>query len=251
MSEHQLAYARATLAGPATKDGPITFVASTERLNRYGFRLRHEGWRLQNFQANPVMLWMHQDLMPAIGRAETSLENRRLTAAATFDVADPLGRELDRKYRSGFLSAVSVGWDFVDRNGAPLAEWWRMSADQIEKEAFYDLAEISAVNLPGDPGALSQRQQQALALLGRDLADLYRVRQETPAEPPAWFEGALREALARLGIDLAALSPRKGAASEEDEQPAADPDPVTVDDTAAQLIYAAFGPTTPQGGELS
>jgi HK97 family phage prohead protease len=233
MPDRKLAYARATLAGPPAKDGPLNFTASTERLNRYGFSLRHEGWRIDNFAANPLMLWMHNPMQP-IGRADASLADRRLRAAATLDLADELGREIDRKYRAGFLNAVSVGFGFVKEDGSPIADWWRMSPEDIQTRAFYDLAEISAVSVPADPGALIDQRRQGLAWLSDELVELYlgRPREDTP---PAWFEPALREALGRLGVDPAAVTP------------ATDPiAPPAIDTAAAQALYAAFGPFTPK-----
>lgn len=236
MPDHKLAYARATLAGPPAKDGPLTFVASSERLNRYGFRLRHEGWRIDNFMANPVVLWMHDPFAPPIGRANARREDRKLKADVTFDVGDPQGQQIDRKFRAGFLNAVSVGFDFVQEDGAPITDWWRMSAQQIETDAFFDLAEISAVTVPADPGALIEQHRRALSWLGQEMVDLYRVRAAPDDDrPPAWFEPALREALSRLGVN-----PDVGAGAGDPTAPPA------LDDVAVQAVLAAFGPLTPK-----
>lgn len=169
----QLAYTRATLAAPPGEDGPIEFVASQPRTNRYGFKLRPDGWRLDNFQANPVFLWMHQTFMPPIGRADLRQQGGELRASVSFDQGDELARTVERKYRGGFLNAVSVGWGFVDKTGAPIKDWWRLTAEQIASpDVFYDLEEISGVSVPGDPRAVSKQQQRALARLGRELLDL-------------------------------------------------------------------------------
>lgn len=160
--DRRLGFARGTLAAPSP-EGELVFTASAEGTNRYGFSLSPKRWRLDNFNNNPVILWMHQDHMPPIGRAGvTKVDGNGLRLPVTFDRDDPFAAQIERKYRSGFLNAVSVGFDFVDKSGEPIRDWWNLSADEIKNEAFYDLAEVSAVPVPADPNALI-RQRHALA----------------------------------------------------------------------------------------
>jgi hypothetical protein len=228
-----LAYARATLAAPPGKDGPVEFVASSDKLNRYGFRLRRDGWRLDNFQANPVFLWMHNPSQPPIGRVDARHDGEALRAGVTFDGDDELARTVERKYRAGFLNAVSVGWGFVKADGTPIREWYRLTPEQIaSKEVFYDLEELSGVSVPGDPRAIRKQQRRALAWLSRELLDL----DADPAEPDddlaelvkaevgRHVDGALVDALGRLGVDLEALRAHPTATSGE---PAATTEPTT------------------------
>lgn len=158
----QLSYTRGTLAAPS-EDGILTFTASAEGVNRYGFSLTKNRWRTDNFNANPVILWMHMDHMPPIGRGRALVDSKGLRTDVTFDRADPFAMTIENKYRTGFMNAVSVGFDFVDNSGKPISDWPSMSADEIRNEAFYDLAEVSAVPVPADPNALI-RQRHALAL---------------------------------------------------------------------------------------
>jgi hypothetical protein len=170
MSERRLAYGLATLEPPSDDDA-LTFKASTSRLNRYGFRLRTDGWKLSNFNLNPVVLWHHLDFMPPIGRARASVAGDHLSATVTFDRNDPFAASIESKYRNKFLHAVSVGFDFVDARGAAIKNWWSLSAEQIERDAFYDLAEISAVPVPADPGAVRQHHA-AFAAAGAEMLEL-------------------------------------------------------------------------------
>lgn len=157
----RLGFARGTLASPSP-DGELVFTASAEGTNRYGFSLDPKRWKLDNFNNNPVILWMHMDHMPPIGRAGvTKVDGSGLRLPVTFDRDDPFAMEIERKYRSGFLNAVSVGFDFVDKEGKPIDRWWNMDAEAMAN-AYYDLAEVSAVPVPADPQALI-RQRHALA----------------------------------------------------------------------------------------
>jgi hypothetical protein len=169
MTERRLAYGLATLEAPSD-DEPLTFTASSTRLNRYGFRLRTDGWRLSNYRLNPVILWHHLSFMPPIGRGAPTLGDDKLSVAVTFDRDDPFAAKVERQYRQGFLHAVSVGLDFVDAKGAPIKNPYSLTAEQIEREAFYDLAEVSAVPVPADPGAVRQHHA-ALAAAGMELLD--------------------------------------------------------------------------------
>lgn len=220
MTQRTLAYSRAYL-DRENGDGLLVFTASSEVLNRHGFSLRHDGWRLANFAANPVVLWMHNAFQPPIGRASASKQNKRVMAEVTFDRDDELARTVESKFRRGFLNAVSVGLDFVDEDGAAL-NWWSMSSEQLATEAFYDLAEISAVTVPADPTAVVENKRLALAALGRELLDLFdEQRQPEPAVTAAQIQTAVAAELTRLGITPLAEA-------------------VGIDKQAASAVFAAF-----------
>src|SRR5215207_2214531 len=152
-------------------DEALTFTASSSKLNRYGFRLRHSGWKLDNFNLNPVILYQHMAHVPPIGRGRAFRRDGALGIQITFDREDPFAAAIERKYRAGIMHAVSVGFDFVDGDGAPLTQWWNLTPEQIEKQAYYDLAETSTVAVPADPQAVRQ-QHAALSTAGMELLDL-------------------------------------------------------------------------------
>ncbi|HEY9414185.1 MAG TPA: hypothetical protein VIQ30_05460 [Pseudonocardia sp.] len=242
MTERRLCYMRGQLdASAMTDDEPLRFVASSTGVNRYGFSLRHEGWRLDNHALNPVFLWMHDTSIPAIGTAPARRENGDLVCYATFDRDDPFAASVERKYRRGFMAAVSVGWDFVDAAGMPIDDWWRMSHERARDEVFYDLTEISAVPVPGDPRALRE-QRRGLSLLGRHMVELLDEQEFGTAHADE-IRAAVRDELAALGLDLAALPGRR---------PDPAPDPVAQPETpapspaagiereAADAVLAAF-----------
>lgn len=176
VTEHKLAYGRAQLDRTALAEGgagPLSFVASTERLNRHGYSLRNDGWRLDNFNANPVVLWMHDPWTPPIATGLAVSKNKTIVLDnVVFDGDDELAVIVESKYRRGFLSAVSVSYDFQTEDGVPVDGWWRLEQEQID-ELFFDLCEVSSVTVPGDPGALVQQSRLALRRLGKDLVELF------------------------------------------------------------------------------
>lgn len=180
---------------------PIPFIASTPGVKRDGLDLRASGWRIDTFRRNPVFLWAHGRVDPAIGRVDASV-GEVLRTAVTFDQDDPFARRIESKYRRGFLSAVSVGWDFVDANGARI-DTYRMTLEDVRDKAFYDLTELSGVPVPADPDALVARQRAALGLLGRELVDLFDEQENPESDATAVdIRAAVAAELRRLGIVL-------------------------------------------------
>lgn len=153
----------------------MRFVASTEDVARDGLVIEAAGWQLDNYRNNPVVLWSHDywgRTLP-IGRAEVSVEGTRLMADVTFDVDDPFAVQIKRKYERKFLNAVSVGWDTKEFAPSPDGK----TAPRITKA---ELLDISAVPVPGDPGALKERQLAGARSLHDELA---RLLAEAPSEP--------------------------------------------------------------------
>lgn len=154
-------------------DGPMVFVASTPGTKRDGLDLTGLPWSVENYRANPVVTWVHDfagNRLP-IGRAEVEVvsgqradraQSETVRAAITFDRDDPFAAEVERKYRNGFLHAVSVSWDDVDASGVPTSR-------AGGKAVAHELLEIAAVPVPGDPAALIERQAVALRSLAREL----------------------------------------------------------------------------------
>jgi hypothetical protein len=127
---------------------PLRFVASTEDVARDGLVIEAGGWDLQNYRKNPVFLWGHDMLgsRPPIGKADVTIADKRLLADIVFDQDDAFARQIESKYRNGFLNAVSVSWDTK-----------RMEPGNPPRVTKAELLEISGVPVPADPGALAQR----------------------------------------------------------------------------------------------
>lgn len=185
---------------------PIPFIASTPGVKRDGLDLRASGWRLDTYRSNPVFQWCHDRAMPPIGRVETTAGDT-LRALVAFDQEDPFARQVESKYRRGFLHAVSVSWDFTDGSGQRI-DPWRMSVEDLRDRAYYDMTELSGVPIPADPDALIQRQRSGLLSLGRQLVTLFD-EQENPASdiPAPVLRAAVLAELERLGIPLPTASP--------------------------------------------
>ena len=80
----------------------MTFVVSTDDLDRQGDTISVNGWHLQAYMRNPVFLWAHAYYRPAIGRAtEIWKENHSLLARIDFAPTD-FAQEVATIYRGGY-----------------------------------------------------------------------------------------------------------------------------------------------------
>lgn len=166
------------------KDAPnemgsvMRFTASTEAVARDGLIIAADAWQLDNFRLNPVVLANHDysGTRPPIGRV-TNIESvgGKLIADVIFDQEDPYAVSIERKYRNGFMNTVSVGWDTQEMDPARAG-----GAPRVTKA---ELLDVSTVNVPGDPGALVQRQIRAL----QELAATESVDDAAP-ESATWTE---------------------------------------------------------------
>ena len=144
------------------QSGPLPFIASTEGVKGDGFDLRADSWDLSRFKRNPLVLWSHDfwGERPPIGRADARVDGKVLRADITFDPDDDFAQQVQRKYRNGFLNAVSVSWDAIDGKN--------------------HLLEISAVPIPMDPDALMERQKRGLVDIGKSLTQLIDDQEQLP-----------------------------------------------------------------------
>lgn len=153
---HIRGYASAESRATSKPGSPITFIASTGEVARDGLVIDQDGWILDNYRANNVILWSHDYFSrPPIGKGENlRLEDGNLKVDIVFDQDDEFARSIESKVRNGFLNAVSVGWD--------IKEFAPGKGDAPSKSLVSELLDISVVNIPGDAKALAERAQRSL-----------------------------------------------------------------------------------------
>lgn len=184
---------------PEAAAGPkvYKFIANDARFDRYNDRNKVEGWKLDNFNANPVILFNHDDgsggmfapptpTLP-IGKGFAYVESDALMVDIEFDQDDEFARRVESKVEKGILNAVSVRYRLTP---GKYKENERGGIDSDEQE----LLEISVVNLPGHQGALRVKALEAderAAFVGEiakavaDLLDARAKSAEPSEEPPA------------------------------------------------------------------
>ena len=143
-------------ASPSTSSGlrastAVTFVLSTDDVDRHGDVVSAEGWRLEAYLQNPVLLWAHDYRHPAIGRAiSVWSEPHRLLAKMEF-APSAFAQEVAALYAYGFQWGVSVGFRPIrweERRDARTGGY--LGLRYLEQE----LLEVSAVPVPANRRAL-------------------------------------------------------------------------------------------------
>jgi hypothetical protein len=150
----------------------LTMRASDETLDRAGEIIDASGWRLANYEANPVVQNSHQygDILFTIGKAvRTWVEGRSLLQVWKFaSQANPLAKIARDLYRGGFLNASSVGFIPLEwENGGEKSAFMRRFTAQ-------ELLEVSAVGIPANPNALALAAKSG-AVEKSDLLELYQL----------------------------------------------------------------------------
>ncbi len=155
-----------TGAGPETSpvqkdDGPgprLSFILSTDEVDRHGDVISADGWDLESYRSNPVFLWAHDYTRPVIGRAlQTWTDGRRLMAQVEF-APTPFAQEVAMLYAAGYQRGVSVGFKPLsyeerrhEKTGAVIGIRF------LEQE----LLEASAVPVPANRNALRRALTEA------------------------------------------------------------------------------------------
>lgn len=184
----------------------MRFVASDESVDRYGDIIRAKGWQLDNFKANPVLLFGHDSKSP-IGRVEASVIGNQLLAEATFAPAgkSQLADEVWNLVDADILRAVSVG--FLP-TAAPNPIWKDGDKDSGILTGFefiaQELLELSVVSVPANPQALA---------LARSLASEATIRRSFLPEPGASAQLAAVQRRRSIGLARLRVGHFKGGAS--------------------------------------
>ncbi len=137
----------------------ISFTISTESVDRDRDVIVVEGWDLEAYLKNPVVLWAHSYGMPPVARAESiEKKGKALRAVAEFAEAEDFAfaDTVYRLIRAGFIQATSVGfrpikWSYnEDRRGYDIEE--------------QELLEFSIVPVPANPEALMDAKAAGIAV---------------------------------------------------------------------------------------
>jgi len=205
------------------RDRTVRFRISTGGLDHHRSRIAADGWNLDVFRRNPVVLWAHDHTSLPIARAvEVGAAGDELWSRAKFWGRDlnPNAERVYRLVKVGALNAASVGF-------VPSKYELRKAQDELPAGIDYlaqTLVEWSVVVVPSNSDALAEGRamgesiawidswcDEQLALRGLatvDRDELARLRAAAGAVPPANPEHTPPEwagSLARRSAEFAAL----------------------------------------------
>ena len=169
----------------AEAERTYTFVLSTAAPDRHGDTVCVDGWILDAYQKNPVVLLAHNYSQPAIGRSvRTWVEAQALRGVMEFAPKGvyPLADTVEALVGAGFMRAVSVGFRPMPNRYVYNEE--RRGYDILQQE----LLEYSVVPVPAHPDALQEAKSA-----GIDLGPLRKNCEEVldGIEPGLWIPKAL------------------------------------------------------------
>lgn len=148
------------------------FKISDESRDRHGTVIKSDAWKLENYNANPIVAYMHHtsddwwletkaDADDILGPGKAYMDGNELIGEVTFETEDinPLADKIKKKIDYGTLRATSVGF-------IPIKGHWGVEEDGEDTGTYYydmvELLEFSIVNIPSNPNALMRSYSDAL-----------------------------------------------------------------------------------------
>lgn len=145
----------------------IEFVGSDETVDRYGDIVAVDGWDLEDYRRNPVILYGHDYMGKPIGKAlEVGPKDGKLIFRVQFATAEesPEADQVYRLIKGGYLQATSVGFiphEWVDVPAEPATGEAEGKGDPMKPKrkprrryTKQELLELSIVAIPANPNAL-------------------------------------------------------------------------------------------------
>lgn len=193
------------------KLGTVRFIAGDDSVDRYRTVIDPVGMRTDGFTRNPVLLFEHgQDqnrgtlpigLVEDIG-VERIQGRARTMATARFDLEDEFARSVFRCYQRGVMRGFSVR--IIPKvSSPPSREEMRVRPDLQDCQTVYrssELAEVSAVAVPGNANALATEVARGFKVC-RSLRESLESKE---VAPPSWFATFVAS-----GVKLRDLPPDK------------------------------------------
>lgn len=150
-------------------------VGSTGAIDRQGESLNPNGWQIDNYKKNPVVLYGHDyKVNRPVGKAvNVYVEGNKLLFDVQFNDTQ-LGQEVFSLMQNGYLNAVSVGFIPLEYGNDGEFTYQKM-----------ELLELSVVPVPANPEALTYLKDHAPTVYKVHEAEEEEETptEETPTEP--------------------------------------------------------------------
>ncbi len=142
----------------------IDHCISDDQPDRVNDDISLDGWDLDNFMANPVVLDIHDYGAPPIGKAvEVYKQGNQLRAKTQFAPTER-GKLYFELYKGGFMRAFSVGFMALEYEAKPKNQGYHFTKQE--------LLEYSVVPVPCNPRALKSAKLKIGAAISKANRDL-------------------------------------------------------------------------------
>ena len=145
------------------EDRVLRFITSTESEDRDGDIIKIDGWKLDNYMKNPVILYGHDYGGLPIGKS-VNIQKDSINKKLIQDVKFPTKDEYEfadtvyRLVKAGYLNATSVG--FMGLQAEPRLDEKGNYLGKIYKKQ--ELLETSIVPVPSNPTALMEARSKGI-----------------------------------------------------------------------------------------
>lgn len=138
---------------------------SNESLNSYGTRVLTAGMNVEQYNRNPVLLYMHERGQVIGLVKDLKVEGEEVTGELVFDEATELSRRCRKQWEFGSLKMVSAGIDIIELSESPEHLVQGQSSPTITKSK---LLEVSLVDIGANDDAIVLQKDGQRIELGKD-----------------------------------------------------------------------------------
>lgn len=142
---------------------------SNDALNCYGTRVLTAGMNLEQYNRNPVLLYMHERGQVIGLVKDVRVENDEVTGELVFDEATELSRRCKKQWEFGSLKMVSVGIDILETSDEKEYLVQGQTAPTITKSKLF---EVSVVDIGANDDAIVLQKDGVRLTLGKNAADV-------------------------------------------------------------------------------
>ena len=145
---------------PSSKS--VLFHITTETLDRSNEIVEAAGGQLKRYRENPIVLWMHDQKTPAIGKGFNPRPEKSpdgvpgIVMDLVFHGETPLSKEIGVLVAKKWLNAGSIGFiplQYEDHDSVLYADAYR-HLPTVRRHKRWELIEFSIVNIPMNAGAV-------------------------------------------------------------------------------------------------
>ena len=196
---------------------------SNERLNSYGTRVLTSGMDVDQYNRNPVLLYMHERGQVIGLVKDLKVEGDEITGELVFDEATELSQRCKKQWEFGSLKMVSAGLDILELSEDPKHLVQGQTRPTISKSKLF---EVSLVDIGANDDAIVLQKDGKRLELGKDAADVLPllgktniINNQTPKKQMDQEKLALELGLPKDADEAAitaALAKLKGSAQESE-----------------------------------
>lgn len=136
---------------------------TNDRLNSYGYRVLTEGVDMEQYERNPILLYMHNRGQVIGVVKDLKRENGEITGELAFDEATELSRQCRKQWEFGSLRMVSIGFNVIETSDAPEHI---VSGQRFPTVTRSQLHEVSLVDIGANNDAIRLYKDGQLITLG-------------------------------------------------------------------------------------